>query len=163
MPGAGKTTVGVLLAERIGFAFMDTDITIQIREGRRLQEIIAIEGLAGFGRIEEQAILSIAVRSHVIATGGSVVYSKKAMQHLKAGGTVCHLDADPRRLLERINNMDSRGIAMQPGQSFTALWKQRRPLYLAFADFTVATGDLAPAQVVNAILDTLCHHYGYCF
>ena len=122
MPGVGKTTVGVLLAEQLGFAFMDTDIKIQTREKRRLQQIIDSDGLTAFRRVEESAILSITACAHVIATGGSVVYSERAVRHLKSGGTICHLDADPDCLLSRIDNMDSRGIAMPPGRLYFTLF-----------------------------------------
>lgn len=155
MPGVGKTTVGMLLAKRLGYAFLDTDITIQKREGRRLQEIIDTDGLATFGRIEERAILAVSVEAHVIATGGSAVYSEKAMQHLKSLGTVCHLDADPKCLKVRIDNMDSRGIAMRPGQSLTVLYAERRRLYLKYADVSIDSSDLRPDTVVQRILDSL--------
>jgi shikimate kinase len=155
MPGAGKTTVGVLLAERLAFSFMDTDITIQIGDGRRLQEIIDADGLAAFGRIEERTILAIAVTAHVIATGGSVVYSGKAMRHLKSGGTICHLDADPMCLQTRIDNLKSRGIAMKPGQTLADLYAERRQLYLKYADVTVDCSNRAPVEVVQRIMADL--------
>lgn len=161
MPGVGKTTVGVLLAERLGFAFMDTDITIQTRERRRLQQIIDSDGLTAFRRVEERAILSISVYAHVIATGGSVVYSEKAVRHLKSGGTICHLDADSDCLLSRIDNMDSRGIAIPPGQSYVSLYDERHPLYIQSADFTIATNKLTPGQVVRAITNILQNRFCY--
>lgn len=161
MPGVGKTTVGMLLAERLGYAFLDTDITIQTREGRRLQEIIDTDGLAVFGRIEERAILTVSVEAHVIATGGSVVYSEKAMRHLKSGAAVCHLDADPKCLQARIDNMDSRGIAMAPGQSLAVLYAERRRLYLKYADVSIDCSDLSPNKVVQRILDILQSRFHY--
>jgi shikimate kinase len=161
MPGVGKTTVGMLLAERLGHAFLDTDVTIQTREGRRLQEIIDTDGLATFGRIEERAILAVSVQAHVIATGGSVVYSEKAMQHLKSGAVVCHLDADPKCLQARIDNMDSRGIAMAPGQSLAMLYTERRRLYLKYADVSIDCSDLSPHKVVQRILSILQNRFHY--
>ncbi len=161
MPGVGKTTVGVLLAEQLGFAFMDTDITIQSREKRRLQQIIDSDGLMAFRRVEESAILSITVCAHVIATGGSVVYSEKAVWHLKSGGTICHLDADPDCLLSRIDNMDSRGIAMPPGQSYVSLYDERHPLYIQSADFTIAVDKMTPGQAARAITNILQNRYRF--
>ena len=161
MPGVGKTTVGVLLAERLGFAFMDTDITIQIRENRRLQDIIDGDGLEAFRRVEETAILSLAVHAHVIATGGSVVYSEKAIRHLHSGGTVCHLDAAPHCLMSRIDNLENRGIAMAPGQSIASLYAERQALYVQSAHFSVDTENTTPAQVVKSVMDTLYHQFGY--
>jgi shikimate kinase len=161
MPGVGKTTVGMLLAERLGYAFLDTDDTIQAREGRRLQEIIDTDGLPTFGRIEERAILAVSVRAHVIATGGSVVYSEKAMQHLKSGSVICHMDADPKCLQTRIDNMHSRGIAMSPGQSLALLYAERRQLYLKHADFSIDCSNLSPNRVVQRILDLLQSRFHY--
>ena len=161
MPGVGKTTAGMLLAERLGYAFLDTDVTIETHEGRRLQEIIDTDGLATFSRIEERAILAVSVQAHVIATGGSVVYSEKAMQHLKSGAVVCHLDADPKCLQARIDNMDSRGIAMAPGQSLAMLYTERRQLYLKYADFSIDCSDLSPHKVVQRTLSILQSRYLY--
>jgi len=155
MPGVGKTTTGRLLAERLGYAFLDTDVTIETHEGRRLQEIIDTDGLEAFSRIEERAILAVSVQAHVIATGGSVVYSEKAMQHLKSGAVVCHLDADPKCLQARIDNMDSRGIAMAPGQSLAMLYTERRRLYRKYADVSIDCSDLSPHKVVQRILSIL--------
>ena len=158
MPGSGKSTVGVLLAERLGFAFLDTDIAIQTRVGRKLQEIIEVEGMDRFRTLEAQTVLSLAVSAHVIATGGSVVYSDRAMRHLKAGGIVCHLNAEPSTLLQRIDNMDSRGILIPTGQSFAELHAERQPLYLKYADFSVAVDTLTPNQVLRQVLSILAQH-----
>ena len=161
MPGVGKTTVGVLLAERLGFNFIDSDITIQIRENRRLQEIIDSDGLAAFQRVEASAILSISVSATVIATGGSVVYSAEAVGHLKAGGTICHLDAAPRCLLARIDDLNQRGIAMAPGQSLASLYAERQPLYRRYADFSVDVEHMSPGKVVKSIADILRKRFAF--
>jgi shikimate kinase len=155
MPGSGKSTVGVLLAERLGYGFMDTDIAIQTGWGRRLQEIIDSEGPERFRVVEERAVLDLTLSAHVIATGGSVVYSEKAMQHLRKNGTICHLEAAPERLLQRIDNLDSRGILLTQGRTFAGLYAERRPLYLKYADITVAVDALRPDQVVRQILSLL--------
>lgn len=151
MPGVGKTTIGVLLAERLGFGFLDTDILIQNHTGLQLQQIIAIRGPAVFRQIEEKTILRLSVRSSVIATGGSVVYSHKAMQHLRHCGWVCHLDLAPQLLMERLGNIDTRGIVMSPGQTIESLYRERDPLYRQHADFTIATDRLAPNQVLRKV------------
>jgi shikimate kinase len=159
MPGSGKSTVGILLAERLGYAFMDTDITIQTVRGRKLQEIIDTEGAERFRMLEERAVLGLAVSAHVIATGGSVIYSEKAMHHLKTGGKICHLDADPACLLQRIDNMGHRGILIPPGYSFTDLHAERQPLYRKYADFTVGVDALNPNQVAGRILGILADRF----
>jgi shikimate kinase len=151
MPGVGKSTIGVLLAERLGYGFLDTDILMQTLEGRTLQKIIAYRGLDGFRRIEEKTILSLSITSHVIATGGSVVYSIKAMEHLKQRGWVCYLDIAPQLLRDRLDNIDTRGIVMAPGQTIESLYRERYPLYMQYADATVASGNLTPSQVLKKI------------
>lgn len=155
MPGVGKSTVGVLLAEWLGYSFLDTDIYIQAREGRKLQEIIDREGLDGFCKIEEQAILVLSCEAHVISTGGSAVYSDRAMQHLKKNSTVCHLDMASQQLKERLDNFNTRGIVMVPGQSIETLYRERHPLYMKFADITVDCADMNPNEVIEKILEHL--------
>jgi shikimate kinase len=155
MPGVGKSTVGVLLAKRLRYSFIDTDIYIQTREGLKLQEIIDQKGLDSFRDIEEQAILSLSCSEHVIATGGSVVYSEKAMKHLNKNGRVCHMELDPQRLTVRLDNINSRGIVMAPGQSIETLYEERHPLYMKYADFTVDCADMTPNAVLKIMLMNL--------
>jgi len=155
MPGVGKSTVGVLLAKRLGFAFVDTDILIQVREGRSLQELIRAHGAEEFCRIEERHILSLTLRACVVAPGGSVVYRPRAMAHLKAGGTAVHLDLELERLKKRLDDVDARGVVIAPGQTVDGLCAERRPLYRRYADVTIATDDLTPDQVVGRILTAL--------
>ena len=155
MPGVGKSTVGVLLAKRLGLSFVDTDILIQVREGRSLQALIQAHGAAEFCRIEENHLLSLALASHVIAPGGSVVYSPRAMAHLKTNGIAVHLDIAVERLKRRLDDVDARGVVIAPGQTIEALYAERRPLYLRYADATIATDGLTPDQVVGRVLHFL--------
>jgi shikimate kinase len=155
MPGVGKSTVGVLLAKRLGFAFVDTDIYIQVREGRSLQAIIQARGPHEFCRIEEGHILSLRADSHVIATGGSVVYRPKAMAHLRTNGIAIHLDITVERLKRRLDDMDARGVVIASGQTIASLYAERLPLYLSYADASVSTDDLTPDQVVGQTLSVL--------
>jgi shikimate kinase len=155
MPGVGKSTVGVLVAKRLGYAFIDTDIYIQVREGRSLQAIIRTRGAEEFCRMEEDHILTLAVDSHVIAPGGSVVYRPNAMAHLKANGVAVHLDISVERLKRRLDDVDARGVVIGPGQTIESLYAERRPLYLKYADATVATDGLTPDQVVGRVLGAI--------
>jgi shikimate kinase len=155
MPGVGKSTVGVLLAKRLGLGFLDTDVHIQTLEGRRLYEIIQHEGLAGFCRIEERHILSVSSMGCVIATGGSVVYSERAMAHLRAGGDAVHLDLEPSLLQKRLDNMDARGVVRAPGQTVADLYRERNPLYRRYEDIRIDCGIRSPDEVVAAIIDRL--------
>jgi shikimate kinase len=155
MPGVGKTTLGVLLAEQLGRAFMDTDIYLQLREGRKLQTIIDYDGLDRFRQIEEKTILSIGVKSHVIATGGSVVYSPAAMQHLHSDGIICYLELNPKLLRQRLHNLATRGIAMATGQSIAALFEERRPLYERYADVSVVCDNNPPDVILERLMSCL--------
>ena len=151
MPGAGKSTVGVLLAKRLGGAFLDTDILIQTGEQCYLQEIIAEGGLDEFRRIEERYLLTVPPNCGVVATGGSAVYSEKAMVHLKSLGPVVYLKIGLALLKNRLGNLDERGVLRMPGQTIDMLYEQRIPLYQRYADIIVSTAGVTPDQVVTAI------------
>jgi len=155
MPGAGKSTLGVLLAKELSRSFLDTDIHIQTREGRTLQSILREDGLDRFLRIEESHVLALQLEGFVIATGGSVVYSPRAMAHLKSRGVVVLLELSLPLLLERIQNMESRGIAMAPGQDLESLYRERKPLYESYADLRVSCDHMGHEQALREILTQL--------
>ena len=155
MPGAGKSTIGVLLAKHLGYSFLDTDILIQATEGKTLQQLIQKHGISGFCELEQDYILSISLSCHVIATGGSVVYGKTAMKHLKADSVVIHLDLSLDRLQKRLDDLDARGVAIAPGRDLSDLYAERHPLYLRYADLTVETDRLRPDGVVGQIVELL--------
>lgn len=137
MPGAGKSTVGVILAKRLSFGFIDTDILIQIRQRAKLQNIIDEFGYMRFREIEEREVLKLNVDHHVIATGGSVIYSEKAMAHLKTISWIVFLNSGLPALRSRIHNFDSRGIAMKEGRTLEDIFVERQLLYPKYADFTL--------------------------
>jgi shikimate kinase len=155
MPGSGKSTVGVLLAKHLGLGFLDTDILIQTRSGKTLQELIAANGLPGFCTLEARAILSLNSRKHVIATGGSVVYDPRAVDHLRAMGILVFLDVPLAVLERRLGDLTSRGVVLAPGASFPSLFRERRPLYEGFKDLAVRCGDSTPEQVCLAVAGAL--------
>lgn len=155
MPGAGKSTVGVLLAKRLGLGFLDTDLLIQVLAGARLQEIVDAGGHRELRRLEEQAILGLDVRGAVIATGGSAVYSARAMAHLARGGTLVHLRARLGLLESRIDDLDRRGIANPAGQSFAEIFAERAPLYERWAAVTVDVDRLSQEEAARAIVGAL--------
>ena len=137
MPGAGKSTVGVILAKVLGMSFVDTDLVIQVRIGLRLQAILDRDGPDGFLKAEEEAVLSLRCRDSVIATGGSVVMSPRAMEHLRSDGTVVYLKVPFEEIDKRLGNMSSRGIVLFAGQSLCMMYDQRAPLYERYADITI--------------------------
>jgi len=153
MPGAGKSTLGVLLAKELGLEFVDTDLLIQTREGRTLQEIIEASDYLALRRIEEDVLLSLHPGHKVIATGGSVVYSDAGMRHLKHSALVVFLDLPLQEIQGRIHDLDRRGIARAPGQSLEALFDERRNLYLRYSDVQLDCRGQSPRQLVEKVRD----------
>jgi shikimate kinase len=152
MPGVGKSTVGVLLAKETRRSFVDTDVLIQAGEGRTLQEIIDALGNDAFCRLEEQYMLCLDLRSHVIATGGSVVYSEAAMAALKQTGPIVYLELSLELLSRRISNQATRGIVIAKSQTLADLYARRTPLYRKYADLTIPCAGLTQDQVVARIV-----------
>ena len=158
MPGSGKSTVGVLLAKRLGLGFVDTDLLIQEEAGRTLQAIVDHDGYEALRRIEEQVLLKLDVRHKVISTGGSAVYSVRAMEHLKANGTVVFLDIPLELVIERIGDHSMRGISRRPDQSLEALFEERLELYSRWADLTVQGEGRNQEQVADVVMADLQTH-----
>ena len=156
MPGAGKSTVGVLLAKRLGYHFVDTDLLIQAREKMRLQAIIEARGMAAFKSLEAAVLGSLATSHTVIATGGSAVYSPEAMQHLQRFGTVVFLDLPLTDLQDRIQDMDTRGVVIDPDEDFAQLFAHRRPLYQRYAEITVDCAGMTPEVISARIEHAVC-------
>jgi len=155
MPGVGKSTVGVLLAKTLSRGFIDTDVLIQSREGRRLQELLNEFGRQAFVEIESRHVRSLDCRGHVISTGGSVVYGDEAMQHLKSLGVVVHLDLTCELLQERLRRTDERGVVKDRNQSICQLYAERQPLYRRYADVRVDCEGLKHEEVVSRIIEEL--------
>jgi shikimate kinase len=137
MPGAGKSTIGIILAKNLGLGFIDTDVLIQINQQRTLQKIIDESDHLNLRVIEEKEVLKINIRNHVIATGGSVVYSEKAMAHLLRISTIIFLEISIEEVKNRIHNLDTRGIAKAKNQSFEELFRERQILYKKYAEITI--------------------------
>lgn len=155
MPGSGKSTVGVLLAKRLGLGFVDTDLLIQQMAGRTLQAIVDAEGYQALRTIEEEVLLELAVKRHVISTGGSAVYSQKAMVHLKRNGVVVFLDIPLGDMLRRIGDHSLRGISRRPDQSFEDLFEERFKLYQRYCDVRVKASGLNQDEVCEAVISVL--------
>lgn len=151
MPAVGKSTVGVLLAKRLGWSFLDTDLVIQVGESAKLQDILDSQGMEKFCALEERYVLTVSCQKHVIATGGSVIYGTKAMEHLKSLGILIHLDLLPQFLEKRLKNLSSRGVVMAKGQNIETLYAQRHPLYCRYADMTIKCNNLSIDETVNQI------------
>ena len=155
MPGAGKSTIGIVLAKVLGYDFIDSDLLIQREEGKLLWEIMRDCGNEGFNRIEERVNSSIKTSRSVIATGGSVIYSPNAMEHLQSISTVVYLKVSHSVLKLRLGDLEKRGVVLEPGQTLLDLYKQRVPLYEKYAHITVNVGHKSVANSVTAIADAL--------
>lgn len=151
MPGAGKSTVGVVLAKRLGYAFLDSDLVIQSKEGRLLHEIISEKGVEGFWQLEEAVNASIETDHTVIATGGSVVYGSRAMEHFKGIGTIVYLKLSLEEIAKRLGDLGERGVTLRDGQDLAALYEERIPMYERYADITMDCGNLSIREIVTAI------------
>ncbi len=157
MPGAGKSTVGVLLAKVMGREFVDTDLLIQAGEKATLSELIERHGLAGFCDIERRYVEAVDVRNVVIATGGSVVYYESAMRHLKENGIAVYLELPLEGLKKRLTDIVGRGVVIEPGETLESLFIKRWQLYEQYADITIYTEGLTHEQVVGQIVNQLEH------
>jgi len=155
MPGAGKSTVGVVLAKKMGYAFLDSDLLIQEREKKLLHEIIEEKGLEIFKQIENKTNADIHAESTIIATGGSVVYCKEAMTHLKSIGSVIYLKLDYEELKKRLGDLSERGVAIRSGQTLADLYKERTPLYEKYADIAVDCSKKTIREIVLEIVQAL--------
>lgn len=145
MPGAGKSTAGVVLAKMTGYHFLDSDIEIQDREGKTLPELIRENGIEGFIEIEGKVNETLGVNHTVIATGGSAVYHERSMMELKKNGKVVYIKLGYESLLSRLGDLKERGVVLKKNQSLKSLYKERHPLYMKYAD-EVVDGDRKTIQ-----------------
>jgi shikimate kinase len=151
MPGCGKSTIGVLLAKSMLCDFIDTDLIIQNTYHKSLCQIIADDGLAGFKQKEDEILKGVKCDNSVIATGGSAVYCEEGMKSLKKNGKVIYLKLTPDVIKKRINNITTRGIAMEDGCTIDDLYLERAPLYEKYADYTLECEGLTAEECVTKI------------
>ena len=155
MPAVGKSTIGVILAKETGRQFLDVDLVIQQREGRLLREILADQGVGEFLRIENEVNRSIEVRGTVIATGGSVVYGREAMEHYRKIGTIVYLQCDYSILEKRLEDLKGRGVVLREGQTLKDLYRERCPLYEKYADIIVKENEKNIEETLQLLLKLL--------
>ena len=155
MPGSGKSTVGVILAKLTSLNFVDTDVLIQVSHGQTLQNIVDTSGHMELRRIEEKELITLNIHNHVIATGGSAVYSHTAMKHLKSDGIAVFLNIDLPTLESRVCDFDTRGLAKRPDQCFADLFDERFSLYTKYADVTINCLDATPEKICARIIKDL--------
>lgn len=160
MPGAGKSSIGIELAQKTTKKFLDTDTLIEQSERKSLQEIIDTFGYMELRHIEENILLQINHTDHVISTGGSAAYSRKAMMHLKENGIVIFLDVNLVELQKRIHNFDTRGLAKRADQSFEELFEERKALYEEYAEIIVNNSCMGLSETCEMIVERLGQEAG---
>lgn len=157
MPAAGKSTVGVILAKRLGYSFIDVDLVIQEKTGKLLKEIIADEGDDGFLKIEEEINAGLNVEKSIIAPGGSVIYGARAMEHLREIGTIVYLKLTYEDLEKRLGNLKDRGVVLKDGMTLRDLYDERCSYYEQYADITIDETGKDFGDVVDALRAYFSH------
>lgn len=155
MPGAGKSTVGVVLAKKLGYRFVDSDLVIQDKYGKLLHELIEENGVEGFWKIENDVNASLDTQKSVIATGGSAVYGTEAMEHLRQIGTVVYLQLPYEEVAERLGDLNARGVTLMPGQTLVDLYEERIPLYEKYAHIVVECSGKMLREVVAEVVQQI--------
>lgn len=152
MPGAGKSTIGVVLAKVLCLDFLDCDLALQSAAGRPLSQILTDEGVEGFLRMEDRVLAELDVPGDtVVATGGSAVYGARAMAHLREGGVVVYLRMRYDSVAARLGDLHARGVALREGQDLCAAYVERCALYERYADVTVDCDGMTIAQTLDAV------------
>ncbi|MBX2808364.1 MAG: shikimate kinase [Cellvibrionaceae bacterium] len=152
LPGAGKSSLGALLARHLAYHFVDTDHLIQAQQAQSLQDILSTKGSLALRHIEEQALLALDTQQTVIATGGSAIYSHRAMMHLQNSGKMVYLHISPETALQRIDNQATRGIARAPEQTLQQVLTERLPLYQGYANITFNNENITVIDAVKRLL-----------
>ena len=155
MPGCGKSTIGIELAEIIGYGYIDSDSVIVAREGKRLSDIIAEVGSEGFLDIEAKINSELSASRCVIATGGSVIYRDYAMQKLKQLGKVVYLKHRFSTIEKRLGDLKKRGVVLKEGFTLQDLYEERTPLYEKYADIIVELEDEPLQNTVDKVVKAL--------
>ena len=155
MPASGKSTVGVVVAKRLGYKFVDTDLVIQEVEKRLLKEIIAEEGNEGVLRIEDRVNAEIQEERAVISPGGSVVYCENAMRHYKETGMIVYLHTSYETISNRLHNAKNRGVVLKDGQTLKDLYEERTALFERYADLTISEEGRDLEETIEEVLRVL--------
>lgn len=155
MPGAGKSTIGALAAKTLGMPFIDTDLLLQEKTGRSLQEIIDRDGIPAFLKLEERLVMDLEAKNTVIATGGSIIYSGSAIEHLRKGGILVYLQLPYSEIEKRIGTAVDRGIVIAKGRELFDLYEERTVLYEKQAYFTIDCTGRSIEELVQAVCKTI--------
>ena len=158
LPSCGKSTIGVILAKRLGYNFIDSDLVIQEHSGMLLHDIIAERGNDGFLALENEVNCSINDENAVISTGGSAVYGEEAMAHFKSFATVVYLKISYRNMAKRLGDYTHRGVVMKDGHTLFDMYRERCALYEKYADIVIDEGNGKISHTISLIEDALEDH-----
>ena len=157
MPGAGKSSLGVVLAKVMNKDFVDADLVIQGQRGKTLQSIIDELGPEGFIQVENEILCGLQASNAIIATGGSAVYSEEAMRHLAEIGRIVYLEISYESLKERLGDLDERGVVLRKGASegLRGLYDERKPLYERYAETTANIDGMSITEAARKVARAL--------
>ena len=152
MPASGKSTIGVVVAKRLGYVFIDTDLLIQKQDGKLLKDIIEEVGSDGFLRIENRVNRELQAERSVIAPGGSVIYCREAMEHFQELGTIVYLKVPCETIYSRISDVKNRGVVLKENQTFREMYAERTALFERYADYIVDEEGLSLNETIDEVL-----------
>ncbi len=158
MPGAGKSTIGIILAKVLGYNFLDSDLLIQEQEKCLLRDIIEKHGLDGFIAVENQVNRDIRTTNTVIATGGSIIYGTEAINHLRDIGIVVYIKLSLETIDNRLGNIKQRGVVFKEGQTLKSLYEERCPLYEKYAHIIIDGEGLNTEELMEKIAEEVRHY-----
>ncbi|MBP5314165.1 MAG: shikimate kinase [Eggerthellaceae bacterium] len=157
MPGAGKSSVGIVLAKRLGYGYIDGDLLIQSQCDKTLQRLLDACGPEEFIEVEGSVLKGIEANESVIAPGGSAVYSDEAMRHLTEIGRIVYLELSLDELKRRLGSFENRGVVLKNGigMSLEELYAERKPLYEKYAEITVNVDGTSIHEAVLKVEEAL--------
>lgn len=155
MPGAGKSTIGVLLAKAMNYSFVDTDLILQQNAGCLLYELIEKKGIDYFMQYEDETLAGLNLDNTVIATGGSAVYGENGMNNLKKNGVVVYIRLSCEEIIRRVNNITTRGIVMKKGKTLQDVYKERTPLYEKYADVIIDGDNTTIEECIKKVYEAI--------
>lgn len=155
MPGAGKSTIGVVIAKIFGYQFIDSDLLIQKQENDILEHLIDRHGIEGFLAIENQVNRDISAERTVISTGGSACYCDEAMRHMGGHGVIVYIKTSYEVLHRRLGDLHERGVVIRNGSTLYDLYMERTPLYEKYADIIVDITDCSLEASIRKVENAL--------
>ena len=141
MAGAGKSSLGQKLVSHLDYNLVDSDQLIETTQNRSLQEILVLDGIEKFKKIEEEALLSVKFDETVLATGGSAIFSMDAMNYIKNNSSLIYIEVTFEKILDRVPDFSNRGFIKESHQTIQQAFNEREDVYKSFADHIVPNNE----------------------